>query len=613
VTVENRSALLLEKVNVPSDLVGDARTVESGYAPSALPGVRLLPGFFRRVGTDLATYPSRWAFTDYLAVDAAGGHLALHTVNPAPAPLRPVELGFVVASEGQCSAGAFCATHGFRTWIRPRGRWTSPLVRLRVGETVEQTILAHRRDNGFDRYPSLSAKLGARLDGLARAPLVKLDPVAGRKPFAGWLADLRRLPAPSLLHPVAFQPGGHDRTFPDFLPPDPRWGTTAELRSVVTTARGLGHLVAPYLNLSWWDVTSPTARRLADPLAAAVRTEAARPLLETYVGRRGVVVSPHAPAVRTRLARLVQEWRTTVPADCLFFDQIGARPWLRDFHPRAPRPEAYYDGWLKLLAPYRSRCLMVEDGWDRLAASAVAFHGSLLQIQREVAYADEHWGAGNWVPYPLATWLLHDKVLLYQHDLYDGTFANDLGVLTWNAAFGLGASWEMWTRPRGDPWFELAAALQRTLGPRFAGRPLASFRQLGESVTESRFGDLAVVADWSGAGYRAGAYDVAPGGFLARSDDGAVLAGAFAGAFAGVTLSPGTHHLVVERTGAGVTVRQPIGADTPLAVAAPAPVVPYAADGTALGPPEGELRDGRLLFVYRGTVAGRTVAYYRSV
>jgi len=67
------------------------------------------------------------------------------------------------------------------------------------------------------------------------------------------------------------------------------------------------------------------------------------------------------------VAQEMESWRTSVPADCLFFDQLGARPWLRDFNRASPTPLAYDDGWLAAMAPYANRCLMVEDGWDRLA------------------------------------------------------------------------------------------------------------------------------------------------------------------------------------------------------------------------------------------------------
>jgi len=541
--LESRFGRPLQSVLFPADLFAAAAAVRAGYAPNFLPGVRFRPSFFTRPGDNVVRYPSRWAFADYLALDIGRSHLALSSVNPAPAPVAPVDLGFIRnAPPAPCSGSAFCITHVFQTWIRDGETWSSPLVRLRVGGSVEDTILAYRRDNGVDRYPSLADKLGARLQTLARAPLIKADPWKGLPPFRGWRDELERLPSPALLHPVAFQPRGHDEDYPDFLPPDPRWGTLEDFRGAVDAAHSLGQLVMPYLNVSWWDDQSPSVRGLPPPLIPAdiaLQTTAGRPLSEQYNGHDGYVVSPWAPYVRGRVRALMEEWRRDVAADCLFFDQIGARPWRRDFNPAAPGPLAYADGWLSLLAPYADRCLMVEDGWDRLAASVSGFHGGLLQMAREHDWPDTHWGEGTWEPYPLALWLLHDKVLLYQHDLYEGTMTQDAEVLTFNLAFGLvlSASWEAGTLD--DPWLALAGRVQRLLGPYYAGRPLTGYRSLAPAVTESEFGGgYSVIANWSSEEpFDVGGYRIAPLGFLARTADGRVLAGAFGDVWSGVTLA----------------------------------------------------------------------------
>src|SRR4051794_21376593 len=81
-----------DQVRFPAGLAGDTRTVQAGYSPNVLPGVRLAPAFFSRVGNPIQIYPSRWAFADYLALDTGGGHVALYTVNRGP--IAPVSLGF---------------------------------------------------------------------------------------------------------------------------------------------------------------------------------------------------------------------------------------------------------------------------------------------------------------------------------------------------------------------------------------------------------------------------------------------------------------------------------------------------------------------------------------
>lgn len=612
--LQNLDAEPITGVHFPADFLGSG--ARAGYQPTYLPGLRLGPGFFTRAGSSVLLYPSRWAFTDFLALDVAGGHLAVSGVNPEPKPIAPVALGFIRdAPPGYCSGRFFCVVHRYETWV-PRGTsWTSPVVRLHVGQPVERTILAHRRDNGFDRYPSLAAKLGTRLPALTRAPLVKADPHKGLGPFRDWHAELARLPSPALLHPVAFQPGGHDRSLPDLLPPDPGLGTTAELRSVFDTSHALGQLVMPYLNVSWWNGDSPTLQALR-PEQVAARDRDGHPVFEEYVGP-GWVVSPHAPAVRDRVARLLEDWRA-FGADCLFFDQFGARRWFRDFHPDAPSPLAYYDGWLSLIAPYAERCLMVEDGWDRLARSGSAFHGSALMLHREHDEPNLLFGEGNWEPYPLAGWLLHDKVLLYHHDLFTGTFADDIEVLTWSFAFGyqLSSKWEAEERVSGSPWLELASALQGELGPLYARRQLTGYRRVTADVTESAFGALRVLANWSAVrAHAVGGDTIAPHGFRARTLDGGLVAGSFEGSFGGVALSPGTHYLIVRRGPTSVTVEQPLGADTEVAVAAPSAGAPrveaLGADGVAVGTAPATLRSGRIRFRYAAVLGGKRVAGYR--
>ncbi|MEP7223837.1 MAG: DUF6259 domain-containing protein, partial [Actinomycetota bacterium] len=622
-TIENRGATLTN-VSLPGELFGDVRTVEAGYAPNVLPGVRLRPAFFTRVGNNLEIYPSRWAFADYLGLDAGGGHLSLYSVNSG-GPIHPLILGFLRhPSPGRCSGPSFCIVHQFQTWIAAGKSWTSPVVRTRIGQTAQQSILAYRRDNGIDAYPSVQKKLGARLSTLAKAPLIKADLVK-LKPFREWAPDLPRLPSPALLHPVAFQPGGHDKNDPDFLPPDPRWGTNADFTSVVEAAHSYGQLVMPYLNVSWWSDDSPTMRSLPSPLRikdVAVLDEDGEPVLNVYGPRSGVVVSPFVRFVRARVARLMQEWRTEVPADCLFFDQLGARPWIRDFNLASPNPVAYYDGWLAVMAPYSDRCLMVEDGWDRLTRDFTGFHGSMLMMDRELDFPDKLFGEANWEPYPLADWLFHDKVLLYQHDLYDGTMAADVQVLTWNMAFGLisSYSWNELVDSIESPWLDLVGDLQRVLGPSYAGLRLAGYRNVAPEVTESTFGDLVVLANWdSTAGHSTGRYGISPNGFLARTGDDRLLAGAFEDNFDGLALSKGTHYLILERDESSVTVRQPLGADTNLAIETPRSWSPgqtlqasaIAPDGKVVGEVTGEVRDGRFVFRYVGQLNDDPVAAYR--
>src|SRR5207237_4520578 len=120
---------------------------------------------------------------------------------------------------------------------------------------------------------------------------------------------------------------------------------------------------------------------------------------------------------------------------------------------------------------------------------------------------------------------------LYEHDLFDGTLANDGEVLLWNMAFGMVSSFA-WTGDASlaSPWLDLASLLQRDLGPLYAGVKLSDYRALAAQVTRSVFGELTVDGNWSATStYADGGYDVAPDGFFARTKDGELQAGAFQG------------------------------------------------------------------------------------
>ena len=78
--------------------------------------------------------------------------------------------------------------------------------------------------------------------------------------------------------------------------------------------------------------------------------------------------------------------------------------------------------------------------------------------------------------------------------------------------------------------------------------------------------------------------------------------------------------VIVERDTTNVTVSQPVGADSDLAVGPPAAwsagraitATAMASDGTQLGNDvDGRLQDGHFVFRYAGTVNGRAVAEYR--
>jgi Domain of unknown function (DUF6259) len=625
VTVENHLGKVLSSVLVPADLVGSSDSVTAGYAPNFLPGIRLGPGFFKGTQGNVLTYPGRWAWGDYLAFDAGAGHFAMYTVNPAPNPLRPIELGFARGVAGTfCGDARFCIAHSFDTWIADGATWQSPTVRIRVGDTVDKSLAGFRTDNALDRYPSVTDKLGAQAAVYERSPLIKADPHRGLPRLADWKSELDRLPSPALVHPVHYQPGDFDQADPDFLPLDPAVGSSADLRSMVAAAHQDGLLVMPYLNVSWWNSDSATVKDLlakGGPVSFSALDASGQPRMEPYRPFTGYVVSAYAPAVKDRVRALMDQWQAENPTDCYFFDQIGARPWVRDYNPAAPDSLSYYDGWLALMSQLEPRCLMVEDGWDRLAQSFAGFQGGVLVVERESQEADHLFGAGNWQPYPLLPMLLHDKVLFYQHDLSGRTMTTDPWTLTFNEAYGfmLSYDWDDTVNALYNPWLDVVGTFQHALGPYSAGQPLQSFSSPAANVTQTGYPNMTVLANWSGsATYSVDGYGVAPSGFLARTKDGAVVGGIFSGTFDTSLLAPGPHQLLVTRTATKVTVHQPLGDDTQLAVRLPSSwqagqpvhVDAVGQDGRSRGFVDATVQGGRAVFRCEGPQPGSAAPTY---
>jgi hypothetical protein len=126
----------------------------------------------------------------------------------------------------------------------------------------------------------------------------------------------------------------------------------------------------------------------------------------------------------------------------------------------------------------------------------------------------------------------------------------------------------------------------------------------------SRVGDLEVRANWNDAPLAVDGFGIAADGFLARAPG--LVAGVFAGTFGGVALSPGAHCLIVATSGASVEVRQPLGADTPVAVTTNAQLATgYSSAGVPVGAVPVTRRGTVGVFTYQASLGGTQVAYYR--
>ena len=611
ISVENGWGDTLQRVIFPYDLLFDEPEVEEAVIPAGLPGIAIKPDFFTAGGQYRGTYPGDLS-ADYAAVRTEGGNLALYGLHPV-GPVQPVEIEI---GPHELLTEATRLLRDYPTWTADGETWTSPPARVWIGQEFQETALAYRDDN-LQTLPSLKQKLGDRFETIVQSPYLHADVATLNRPFTDWPALLAQLPSPAILVPVGYQsPSGDDDQYsPDFLPPDPAWGTTAEFRDVFTAAHNRGQMVMPYVNPVWWDDNSPTLQNLSPTLTitdVAVLDQSGQPV----AGDGGYLVSPNAGFVRQRLAQLVYSMTHDVPSDLLFEAQIGKRAWMYDFNPSDPM--AYSEGWLDHTRVYSDALLTVEQGFDRLAESTVGFFGSVLGAQS--AGTINAWvGEGNWSPYPLAPLMMHDKVAFYQMWTEETT---STARLSWNLSFGYMLHFGLKDGSGSvinDPWLDVVADFQAHVASRYAGKRMTGFSGTAGEITRSTFETVTVTTNWyTTTAYTIGDYTLPPAGVLITTTTGDLTAGVFT-TYNGVPLSSGEHYLIEEREANAITVRQPMGADTPLTLRMQPhwrptdsiTLIAYGRDDQPIATVPVTITTDSLTFAYAQQISGQEVGYYR--
>lgn len=592
-----------------------------------LPGVVLGEGFFARGQNYETTYPGYpGVFADFAGLDLREGKLALFSTT-GPESIVPVFFGFNFSN---CQgAGTVCLTHSIRPRVKSGATWQSPTVHLRVGEEWDGSIHALRADSGIATSPSVAAKLGSLYEQVAGLPLYKADADQLGLTFAQYPDLLAQIRQPGILHLVAYQPGGFDRNYPDFLPPDSRFGSVSELEELAVFARSMGFLVMPYINPTWWDGKSPTLSNLPEGTSlrdVVVLTDQGMQWEECYGcpanPHYGYAVSPSAPFVRQRLESLLGDIERSGFADLLFEDQIGARAGLYDYNPHAEAADSYLQHWINHTQQYARLNLATESGFDQLVPSEVGFHGSfLLSDQRGETLT--WWGEGTWHYYPFATQLARDKSLFYQHNLAPETFTHNRKTLAWNVAMGYMLSYDLFKSNFGggilDSMLEVTAAFQRFALSTYASEPITAFSFINENVSMTSFEKTLAYVNWDARkSYAIGDHSIPGNGFFILKKDGSLSAGIFT-RYNQQALSSGDHYLIEERAAEEVTVRQPKGEDTPLLIrplsgweeGAQLIIQAYDWDGLLIETMPARWESGFIQFDYRQKLDGVPVAYYR--
>ncbi|REK75647.1 discoidin domain-containing protein [Paenibacillus paeoniae] len=559
----NKSIQTVKSFRFPYELKVDQGGVQDAILPM-LPGAKLKNAFFQESNSFSDQYPGVM-FASYLAMRTNAGNVAMYDLGDETTLLTEIGYKHQINDSGKTSF-----VHNYRTWIEAEQKWNSPTIVLEIGGDYTSSIVSYRELNGIDKYRTLKDKLGDQAAKYFELPLYKTDISAIKE--ASWnnltTGFIDKMNYNGMIHLVGFQTGGHDENYPDFIPPDKRWGGDEAFKNFVKDAKEKGNIVVPYTNMSWWGVTSPTLDQLPPGTGLAdimVERENGMIMKEDYGLHSGYVANTGHPFFYQRIA---EEHRKLLDAgfDGIFEDQWGIRnsPYVYNkTKPEGTDPStAYFKGVRDYFAALKHH-MYIEDGTDVLADDSVGFMGStllwdILGYRKNTASYAEY--------YPLSGMLMRDKVMFYHHNLAGETMTDDPDMLRWNLAMGYNLSTDFYNGVT-SPWVDAIGVFQKYVLSGYADQLVRNYEQLTPSVTKTDFGTHQVTTNWDKAETYAldDETTLAAGGFDVQAKDGSVRAGNYS-KYNGLDLDEGEHNLVEVRQSDAIRIYQPIGSDTTLKV-----------------------------------------------
>ncbi|MEM7339485.1 MAG: hypothetical protein AAF467_12610 [Actinomycetota bacterium] len=406
-------------------------------------------------------------------------------------------------------------------------------------------------------------------------------------------------------------------SLPDGLPIDwDRHGSTEAFQAMVDAAAAQGVTTSSLVDWTVWNKVDPITGvlpRMSDSPEAA-RT--ARGQRYPWQAAGGYVVLPWIPSVQAANDDIGTAYQG-LGVGALFTTPEYGRTWTAVLGPdrATPTAAAYPQAMIEEYRRFgEATPLFVGSGFDHLSGSAVGLTGSLRTAQ-QMGHL-QHLGAEyvDWVAYPLAADLVHDKVVFLPDAGTPVAWpADDPALLAHYLTFGYGLAAEI--DADNDGWLSTVAAYQRVVASRTFGAQLASIENPGDdlSVLETVWVDpdtnsptmtITANADAAGSGATVdvSGFSVAADGFHAQSPDRAAIAGIYEGRFNNARLADGVHWLAVDRDDDGITVQHLRGPATDLALPRP----PSWADEsditvTAIGP------EGQIVPVEPIAVRGKTI------
>jgi hypothetical protein len=564
IAVTNEDEREVGLISFPHRLALDLGADDAVLLPVGYPGMLLEADFFASGDgpEPYDNYNGLW-HADWVGIHRDGADLSMYALRDG-LPLIGTKLG-LRRSQGS-SEHNFSYDHAYRVWLAETETFSGPDTRFLFGRSFEESLQAYREENGIDQFPSLAEKLGDRFSDFAAAPLLchgfgEASNVFQYEDVAD-LADA--FPNPSLMMLSWYWEGDFEGNHPDYVPPNPTWGTTDDFVQMVADIKAQGKLPMLFTLPIWWNENSREITELppASLEDIAVIDIEGHPSYTNWGPNWGYNVSLCSAYTVQRIEQIFSDVFDTYGADVIYEDVVGAVPSMLDFNANCADETMYGQNIIEHLEQHSDVTIVVELGFDRLAETVIGFMGTLLD-KENMPPRSPFGPMDGWRPYPTAPMLYHDKIIPYPY----WSSAPTAYEISFNLHFGIPLT--EWIYVPTTPSIPLIRDFQQRILARIIGKRMTDYEDLAQSVSQSTFEDISVI--WNRSyltEYDTGVHTLPPMGSLVTSASGDLVGGILT-RFNGVELSTGDHYLVVEFSEDLVTVRHPLGTDSPISITIP--------------------------------------------
>jgi hypothetical protein len=240
-----------------------------------------------------------------------------------------------------------------------------------------------------DNFPSIK-KLNEKIPDAIRSKLKEayLMPV-----LAGNMKKITKviakIPGTVILHTPAFKrpppKGGPWDAFPNYFPPNPKYGSMDDYQKLIAEARANGHIFMPRTSFFYWVNGSDPDKKYGLKSLAKIRIDG-KPRTARWA-LPGYIVSPSSKIVLDLLHGYFETWRK-LGAEVYFTNVIGAispHGNRYDFHPDAPAPDYYYEQIRKMMKWHGAQMPLLSEGagaWQLPFQAGFCIHPGIQLIPK---------------------------------------------------------------------------------------------------------------------------------------------------------------------------------------------------------------------------------------